>query len=410
MASVAVALLLAIGPLLTVAPPVRAASFSDTAGNPFEADIEWLVGQGITRGCGGGLYCPKEPVTREQMASFLVRMFGYPATATDYFSDDGASPHHADINALAATGVTNGCGGSAFCPSAVVTREQMASFLSRAGALPVASADYFLDDGRSGHQADINRLAAAGVTNGCGGIYEYCPTGVVTREQMAAFLHRLGTGGGVVAVPPPGGAPPTCTYTDVLTARRSYGDWATTLLDTIYMLPADYHPGDLVDTGAAGLNAGYAVRSHVVADLAAMAAAARAVGAPLRLVSGFRSYATQQATFDYWVSVGGYEAALATSARAGHSEHQLGTTVDVTSLVGPAPWDYADWGATAAGAWMRDNAWRYGFVMSYPAGRQAVTCYAYEPWHFRYIGRELAAKVHASGLTLREWIWRVHAS
>jgi D-alanyl-D-alanine carboxypeptidase len=82
----------------------------------------------------------------------------------------------------------------------------------------------------------------------------------------------------------------------------------------------------------------------------------------------------------------------------------------VTSLVGPAPWDYADWGATAAGAWMRDNAWRYGFVMSYPAGRQAVTCYAYEPWHFRYIGRELAAKVHASGLTLREWIWRVHAS
>jgi D-alanyl-D-alanine carboxypeptidase len=56
--------------------------------------------------------------------------------------------------------------------------------------------------------------------------------------------------------------------------------------------------------------------------------------------------------------------------------------------------------------WMADNAWRFGFVLSYPKGRSDQTCYAYEPWHYRYFGRDLAAKIHASGLTTREYLWR----
>lgn len=404
------ALLLAATLGLPTPPLTRAATFTDIAGSSFEADIEWIAARGITLGCGDGMFCPKAAVSRAQMASFLVRMFALSPADTDFFTDDGASAHESDINTLAAAGITNGCGGGRYCPSASVNREQMAGFVARAGNLPSTTTDYFLDDGRSTHQADINRLAEAGVSNGCGGTYEYCPKDVVTREQMAAFLHRLATGGGYVPTAPPGGAPPACTYTDVLTARRSYADWATTVLDTIYMLPSDYYPGDLVDTSAAALNGGYAVRAHVIGDLRAMASAAAAAGASLRVVSAFRSYATQQATFDYWVSVGGWEMALATSARAGHSEHQLGTTVDFASVGGPAPWDVADWGTTAAGAWMRDNGWRYGFIMSYPPGKQAVTCYAYEPWHYRYVGRSLASKIHMSGLAPREWLWRVYAS
>jgi D-alanyl-D-alanine carboxypeptidase len=139
-----------------------------------------------------------------------------------------------------------------------------------------------------------------------------------------------------------------------------------------------------------------------------MARDARAAGAPLQVVSAYRSYAQQAATFEYWVSVGGYQQALLTSARAGHSEHQLGTTLDVTSLGGAAPWTYADWGATPAGAWMAANAWRYGFVMSYEVGSTPVTCYSYEPWHYRYVGHATAAAVHASGMTLREAIWAAH--
>jgi D-alanyl-D-alanine carboxypeptidase len=59
---------------------------------------------------------------------------------------------------------------------------------------------------------------------------------------------------------------------------------------------------------------------------------------------------------------------------------------------------------------MAANAWRYGFVMSYPRGREDVTCYLYEPWHYRYFGRALAARIHASGLTPREFLWRMDAS
>lgn len=208
--------------------------------------------------------------------------------------------------------------------------------------------------------------------------------------------------------PTPDYSRPGGIYLDLLTGYRSYGDWYRSLLDTIYMLPGDYFPGDLVDTSAAGLNGGYAVRSFVVADLKAMADAARGNGTPMAVVSGFRSYAQQQSTFDYWVGVGGYEQALRTSARPGHSEHQLGTTLDFTSAGGSAPWEYADWAVTPAGAWMKANAWRYGFVMSYPAGSFALTGYDYEPWHFRYVGRDLAAAVHASGLPLRQYLWQNH--
>ena len=205
--------------------------------------------------------------------------------------------------------------------------------------------------------------------------------------------------------PGTGNVLPSCAYMDVLTMHRGYGEWPISLLDTMYHLPASYAPGDLVDSGSAGVNGGYFLRSLLAEDLQRMAADARAAGTPIAVVSGYRSHAQQQATFDYWVSVGGYEQALRTSARAGHSEHQLGTVIDVTSEGGSPPWEYADWAATPAGAWMAANAWRYGFVMSYPRGAFDLTCYDYEPWHYRYVGRGLAADIHASGLTPRQVLW-----
>jgi D-alanyl-D-alanine carboxypeptidase len=201
--------------------------------------------------------------------------------------------------------------------------------------------------------------------------------------------------------------PPACRYDDVLTAHADLASWAISLLDTIYMLPGSYAPGDLVDSSAAGLNGGYPIRRLIVADLRAMVADARAAGAPLGVQSAYRSHAQQAATFQHWVNVAGYEEALRTSARAGHSEHQLGTTLDFKSAGGPAPWELADWATTPAGAWMAANAWRYGFVMSYPRGAFAQTCYDYEPWHYRYVGRDLAARIRASGLTTRQVLWNI---
>ena len=202
--------------------------------------------------------------------------------------------------------------------------------------------------------------------------------------------------------------PPPCRYDDILTSRRSHANHAITLLDTIYKVGPRYAPTDLRGSGNYALNSGYRVRSIIGSELKAMARGARAAGAPLQLVSAYRSYTQQAATFNYWVSVGGYSHALLTSARPGHSEHQLGTTIDLTSKGGAAPWAYSDWAASAAGAWMKKHAWKYGFVMTYPKGKTSVSCYSYEPWHYRYVGRPIAAALRASGMTLREAIWAAH--
>jgi glucose/arabinose dehydrogenase len=166
--------------------------FTDVpAGHPFHGDVGWLVGRGITGGCDSSppRYCPGNAVTRGQMASFLVRALGLPPSSVDRFGDDEPSVHENDINALAAAGITGGCGPGRFCPSAPVTRAEMASFLVRAFGLPSSSTDRFSDDEDSIHERDINALATSGVTGGCAP-GRYCPTAAVTRAQMAAFLRR----------------------------------------------------------------------------------------------------------------------------------------------------------------------------------------------------------------------------
>ncbi len=406
-----VAAFLAFGAVIGSAPaPVAAAAptFSDIAGSRFRTQIEWLAAEGITNGCGGGRFCPDGLVTRAQMASFLVRFLDVPPSSADPFTDDERSRHESAINALAAANLTFGCGSSTFCPNGRVTRAQMATFLSRAARLPAAPGDHFVDDERSKHEDRINRAAAAGVTAGCG-TYAYCPDGVLTRAQMAAFLYRIGH---PVAAPPvlPERAPlPACRYDDVMTSRRAQKDHATTLLDTIYRLPSTYAPTDLVDTSAAGANGGHRIRRVALDDFSALVQAARASGRPIRVISAYRSYASQVATFADWVRRRGETAALRGSARPGHSEHQLGTTLDVTHAGGSAGWNYADWASNPTGAWMRDNAWRYGFVMSYPKSSSfAERCYDYEPWHYRYVGRDMARDVHTAKISLREWIWRLY--
>ncbi|MGH2418528.1 MAG: S-layer homology domain-containing protein [Candidatus Limnocylindria bacterium] len=175
----------------TPAPPqvLGPGGFYDTHTSAFGGDIAWLVQAGITTGCATGYFCPTSPVTREQMASFLKRATNLPPAGFDFFVDDATSIHEGDINGIATAGITMGCATARYCPQANVSREQMATFLARALGLPPATTDYFVDDTGSVHEGDINRLAAAGVTSGCGG-GRYCPGASITREQMAAFLHR----------------------------------------------------------------------------------------------------------------------------------------------------------------------------------------------------------------------------
>jgi hypothetical protein len=163
--------------------------FRDDDGSVHEADIVLLAERGITRGCGADVFCPERPVTRAEMATFLVRSFGLPASPADAFFDDDASSHEPDIQALAASGITNGCGSEVYCPTRPVTRAEMASFLARSLDLPAAPSAGFDDTAGSEHAAAIDALAAAGITRGCSET-SFCPDQSVTRGQMASFLVR----------------------------------------------------------------------------------------------------------------------------------------------------------------------------------------------------------------------------
>ncbi|QDO87374.1 hypothetical protein FNH13_02695 [Ornithinimicrobium ciconiae] len=110
----------------------------------------------------------------------------------------------------------------------------------------------------------------------------------------------------------------------------------------------------------------------------------------LYVTSAYRSYATQQATYDYWVSVYGEEKASMLSARAGHSEHQLGLAADIA---GPTCGGNC-FGTSPEGKWVAANAHRYGFIIRYPQGGTPVTGYYYEPWHLRYVGPRAAWMMH----------------
>ena len=163
--------------------------FWDVANSPFRSEIERTFLAGVTFGCSPIYYCPSSPTTREVMAGFLSNALRLPAATRDYFTDDESSPHEDAINRIAAAGITGGCATGRFCPTGTVTRGQMAAFLTRSFRLPWTTRDYFTDDETSIFESDINRLAASGITGGCGGT-RFCPNNLVSREQMAAFLWR----------------------------------------------------------------------------------------------------------------------------------------------------------------------------------------------------------------------------
>ena len=202
---------------------------------------------------------------------------------------------------------------------------------------------------------------------------------------------------------------PKCRIGDVITKYHARSDWARSLLDTRYRLPKAYKPVGLVAVSRAGLSGGGSVRKVALTDLRAMVKASRRAGARLAVESAYRSYATQVWTFAHWVREGGIDNALESSARPGHSSTSSGRRS--TSRPSEAPRRGAGrLGRTREGGWLARNAWKYGFVMSYPKGKTSVTCYRYEPWHYRYVGRELAQRVHDSHKTLRQVLWALQTS
>ncbi|MBX3088095.1 MAG: M15 family metallopeptidase [Cryobacterium sp.] len=167
--------------------------------------------------------------------------------------------------------------------------------------------------------------------------------------------------------------------------------------------PINYAPPDMVQAKVRSIFTPL-MRPEAAAAIEKMFAAAKAEGAGEMLIqNSYRSYQTQVNVHQNWVNQLGEKGADAQSARAGYSEHQTGWTADVGAY--PAKCSITQcFGDTPQGKWLAANAWRFGFVIRYPEGKQDVTGYIYEPWHVRYVGTYLSTEMHETGiLTLEEF-------
>jgi len=182
-------------------------------------------------------------------------------------------------------------------------------------------------------------------------------------------------------------------YPSTIYPTKRNGDDLLVLVNKQYKLPSSYAPKDLVKASKSGIRRGenYYLRSIVIPDLTRMITDAKSEGVDLSIVSGYRSYQTQIDTYNYWLKMNNGNTSLVDtfSARAGHSQHQLGTAIDFsTNEIGDKLGD--EFSNTKASKWLSQNAYKYGFVISYPKGYENITGYKHESWHYRYIGLENA--------------------
>lgn len=159
--------------------------------------------------------------------------------------------------------------------------------------------------------------------------------------------------------------------------------------------PVDWAPDGLVTPDVPN-SGGQLMREVAATAIENMYDDAAEAGAPFFIISAYRSYGTQVQTFASFVQRDGVEAAETYSARPGHSEHQTGLVADLDDGNGCRL--ESCFGETAAGTWVRDNAYKYGFIMRYNIDQEPIVGYIYEPWHYRYVGTEIAGEMHEQGI------------
>lgn len=174
---------------------------------------------------------------------------------------------------------------------------------------------------------------------------------------------------------------------DILIANKSYmlsKDWIPT--NTTKKIPTSGFDSNLLDKEA--YNAWLEMKSD-----------AAALNLNIWAQSGYRSYEYQKELYQNYVDSKGKEAADKSSARPGASEHQTGLALDLNTIT-------TSFKDTNEGKWVNDNCYHYGFIIRYPEGKTAETGYIYEPWHIRYVGKELAEKLYNGGswITLEEYL------
>lgn len=164
-------------------------------------------------------------------------------------------------------------------------------------------------------------------------------------------------------------------------------------------LPKNFKPDDLVVLSLECANENKFLRKEAANHFEKMCQEAKKQGYKIIAVSSYRSYFYQQELYHYYVDHMGEKKALKSSAKPGYSEHQTGLAIDIMGSTGT----YNEFEDTKEFHWMKQNAYKYGFILRYPNGKEHITGFKYEPWHYRYVGEELASYLYEKNLTLEEY-------
>jgi len=358
----------------------------------FNAEIDYLTGLEIIRGYPDGTFRPKTSITRLDAVRMILREMEIedPVAADPGFSDmNPETQGYALVAKAVEIGFIDGKvledGRKVFNPQGKLTRAEMAKILVEAYSLTADDNIKFIDVS-SGHWASshISRLATDNITDGFPGGY-FKPESSLERQHFAVFMARLLNPSefqaGPVVIPPP-------KYPAPSTDTPGYYVDGILVVNKVYALPSTYNPG-----------------IHPLAQTAAdeLMADAKAQGVNLSVISAFRSYSYQETLYNNYVERDGQAAADRYSARPGHSEHQTGLAFDFGGT-NQSYWLKTSFADTAAGRWLEANAYKYGLILRYPEGKESITGYMFEPWHFRYVGSRESAKIKASGKTLEEYL------
>lgn len=172
-----------------------------------------------------------------------------------------------------------------------------------------------------------------------------------------------------------------------------------TLVNKNNKLPTTYIPDDLVEIPNYMTFNDKKVRSILLINFKKLYKDAKKEGYKIIIVSAFRDYDYQKKLFNEYVNNKGLEYALKCSAKPGHSEHQTGLAIDVMGSNN----DYNLFEESKEFEWMKNNAYKYGFILRYPKNKEKITGFKYEPWHYRYVGKEVAEFIYKNNITLEEY-------
>lgn len=186
-------------------------------------------------------------------------------------------------------------------------------------------------------------------------------------------------------------------YTSVNPAPNQNSNFV--LVNKFYYLDENYTPDKLEEIDNKYSVAGKYLVNVAKISFESLAKKASEEGLKIRAVSTYRSYSYQTTLYNNYVSQDGVENADKYSARPGFSEHQTGLSVDIDNKVS----SYNNFENTKEFSWMKENAHKYGFILRYPKDKEYITGYIYEPWHYRYVGIDIATFIYQNNLTYEEY-------